>query len=121
LNYLDFEWPENANSAETNQDRPLFYQRQYYSAVTALFLIGSPALLPLVHQLENEALPEKARSKAVETIMLSYSEYPPKGVAVIRPSIDKVGKASAEKLRLVVFGWCDLEHRSLCENALHGN
>lgn len=121
LGYLDYEWPAEAGAIEVNPDHPLFYQQQRYPAVTALFLMGSPALMPLVHQLENESLTEKARAKALETIMLYYAEYPPTGIKVIRLSLDKVAKASSERLKGAALEWCDVEHRSLCESALRAN
>src|SRR5579872_719275 len=119
IRYLDFEWPHASN---VNSNASLVYERQYFPAVTALVLMGTPSLLPLLHTLETEPLPQIARSKGVETIMLLYAEYPPFGIkALVSPISRAPDKASAERMASAArfaLQWCDDEHKPLCEMAL---
>ncbi|HET6842574.1 MAG TPA: HEAT repeat domain-containing protein [Candidatus Angelobacter sp.] len=125
LSYLDFEWPRGTNAvSETNPDYPLLYQQQRYPAVTALFLMGTRSLIPIMHQLQSGNLSEAARSKAIETIMLIYAEHPHEGISVIKSMATKsVNPASAKEIQdwaIMATRWCDAAHRASCEAALQG-
>lgn len=121
MSYLDYKspFPSTNDSDASDPDHPLLYTQQHYPAVTVLCVIGSPALIPLLRTLD--IAPSTARSKAVETIMLIYAEYPPQGVEVVNSAAVKGGKPTATggtQLAASAIQWCDIDHRAKCEEVL---
>jgi PBS lyase HEAT-like repeat len=117
LRYLNYEWPlATLGEPAPNPDYPLLYSRQHFVAVTAVYLLGSPALPQLIRLLENSAA--SSIGKAIEIVMLIYAEYPPQGIAVINSVSAKTRKASPHdetELLASAVRWCDLKHRIKCE------
>lgn len=119
--YLDYKSPlaSTNDSDASDPDHPLLYTQQHYPAVTALYVIGSPALIQLLRTLDMA--PSTARSKAVETIMLIYAEYPPQGIEVVNSVAAKGERLTATEgtqLAASAVQWCDIDHRAKCEEVL---
>jgi HEAT repeat protein len=126
LDYINYESPDTASTGPEilDPDRPQLYRFQHHPAVTALYMIGTPALLQLLHVLESPSSSTITNSRVVEVIMLMYAEYPPQGISIIQSAAAKDSpdvRSRILRLAASAVKWCDIEHRVKCRELSAGS
>jgi len=98
--------------------------RDNYPAVSALLMVGPPAVAPLIEDLKRSDLGEVSRQNALRTLILIHAPNPPEAISALKQAAaDADDPAASERLEADAkdaIRYCLGKWRAPCEAAESG-